>query len=102
VYSASTSFFVPFLITFVLYARIFIVLRRRLATVRMRRQTLPPETVSSRTTGIASSIWSWRLRRQNRGGAEHKRDAGSTFVAELSEDKSSSGALEVTAVEFNH
>jgi len=96
VYSASTSFFVPFLITFVLYARIFIVLRRRLASVRLRRQTLPPEA----TTTTGTSIWSWRLRRRKREHhSELKKDVESTFVAgELSEEKSSSGGLEVRTV----
>jgi len=96
VYSASTSFFVPFLITFVLYARIFIVLRRRLASVRLRRRTLPPEATI--TTG--TSIWSWRLRRRKREHhSELKKDVESTFVAgELSEEKSSSGGLEVRTV----
>ena len=96
VYSASTSFFIPFLITFLLYSRIFVVLRHRLAAMRVRRQrSLPPEVTSSRTTVTESSVWPWRLRRRKRD-LEQKRDVGSTLVAELSEDdKSSSGGLEV-------
>jgi len=91
-YSASTSFFIPFLITFLLYARIFMVLRRRLAAVRMRRQPLPPQT----TTGTGSSIWTWRLRRRKRDSDPKQRtDVDSTFVADLSEEKSS---LEVRTV----
>jgi len=103
VYSASTSFFVPFLITFVLYAHIFVVLRRRLATMRMRRprQALPPEMTSSLTTRAGSWVWSWRLRRRKRGSV-NKRDVDDTIVAELSEEKSSSGGLEVCIIIINY
>ena len=96
VYSASTSFFVPFLITFVLYARIFVVLRRRMAAMRVRRVcSHPPGMTSSRNTGTGSSRFLWRLRRRNRG-SELKSYAESTLPAELSDDKSSSNDLEVT------
>ena len=96
VYSASTSFFVPFFITFLLYARIFVVLRRRLAAMRMRRQhSLPQEVTSSRTTETGRSGWSWRLMRR-KGGSVEKQGVRTTYAAELSDDQWSSGGLEVS------
>jgi len=94
VYSASTSFFIPFLITFVLYAHIFAVLRRRLAAMRVRRRTTHPPETTTNTAATGSSSFLWRLRKRKRA-SELKSYVDSTLPADLSDDKSTSNDLEV-------
>jgi len=105
VYSASTSFFIPFLITFVLYARIFVVLRRRMAAMRMRRHYKPEMTSSTPTTTVTvSSIGGilWRLRRRKLDPTAEPKSCAQTsctLPVELSDDKSSSNDPEVIYVD---